>query len=111
MTIVDATFASNQCGSFVSIPRDPTPSHQTLQTLFSWRAHINFYSVGGGASSSGSVFSRGYFVPRVNGWYHVCAFSRFRNTGNSNDVTVLVVSLSTTKSFVLLINAYFYDCW
>ena len=39
-----------------------------------------------------SVFSRGYFTPRVNGWYHICAFSRFRNTGNSNDVNVLIVS-------------------
>ena len=38
------------------------------------------------------MFSRGYFPPRVNGWYHICAFSRFRNTGNANDVNVLIVS-------------------
>merc|ERR1712080_684662 len=28
------------------------------------------------------------FTAPVTGWYMVCAFFRFRNTGNSNDVTI-----------------------
>merc|ERR1711973_1082770 len=35
-------------------------------------------------------FQRGTFTSPINGWYHICSFSRFKQGGNSNDVTVFV---------------------
>merc|ERR1712154_95418 len=74
LTVVDATYASSQCGSF---------------TLFSWRTSLNGYSPNG-AGFTASPFASGYFTPRVNGWYHICSFSRVKKGGNSNDVTILI---------------------
>jgi len=35
-----------------------------------------------------TTFTSDRFTAPVTGWYMVCAFFRFRNTGNSNDVTI-----------------------
>merc|ERR1719347_988741 len=75
LTIIDATFSSNQCGAF---------------TLSSWSTTLNYYSATGAAASSASPFASGTFTPQINAWYHICSFSRFRSVGNSNDVTVEV---------------------
>merc|ERR550532_715514 len=48
LTVVDATFASSQCGSF---------------TLYSWRTNLNGYSADGVAFTA-SPFASGYFSPR-----------------------------------------------
>merc|ERR1712184_194355 len=58
LTLVDATFTSNQCGAF---------------TLTSWSTTINCYHATGTCTTPTST-----------------SFSRFRNSGNSNDVTILV---------------------
>merc|ERR1719400_1653101 len=76
LTLVDALFSSTQCGAF---------------TLTSWSTSLNCYHADGTCGTPTSTpFSGGTFTSPLNGWYHVCSFSRFRNTGNSNDVTVLV---------------------
>merc|ERR1711936_619448 len=76
LTLVDATFTSTQCGAF---------------TLTSWSTTLNCYHATGVCTTPTSTpFSGGTFTAVLAGWYHVCSFSRFRNTGNSNDVTVLV---------------------
>merc|ERR1711997_634516 len=83
LTLVDALFTSTQCGAF---------------TLRSWTTNLNCYHATGTCGSpTGTPFSGGTFTSPLNGWYHVCSFSRFRNTGNSNDVTVLVVRDSLSK--------------
>ena len=80
LTVVDATYASSQCGSFVSLVSTVVFDvvlmlcsmlclvlHivlSLLQTMFNWRANINLYSSTGGAVQTGTVFSRGYFTPR-----------------------------------------------
>ena len=88
-----------------------------MQTLTSWSVGINYYTAAANPSTdSADPFSAGTFTSPINGWYHIsihiistlstviytiytldcryhiCSFSRFRNTGNANDVTVLVVS-------------------
>merc|ERR1711962_163086 len=74
LTLVDATFSSTQCGAF---------------TLTSWSTTLNYFSATGAADAA-DPFNGGTFTPQINGWYHICSFARFRNTGNSNDVTVMV---------------------
>merc|ERR1711884_759637 len=74
LTLVDATFSSTQCGAF---------------TLTSWSTTLNYFSATGAADAA-DPFNAGTFTPQINAWFHICSFSRFRNTGNSNDVTVLV---------------------
>merc|ERR1719192_2569179 len=76
LTLVDALFSSTQCGAF---------------TLTSWSTSLNCYhATGACATPTSTPFSGGTFTNVLPGWYHVCSFSRFQNTGNSNDVTVLV---------------------
>merc|ERR1711973_638747 len=75
LTLVDATFTNTQCGAF---------------TLTSWSTTLNYFAADGGADTAPDPFISGTFTPRINGWYRICSFSRFRNTGNSNDVTVMV---------------------
>ena len=61
------------------------------KTLQSWNINLNYYSVDGTADT-GTPFVGGMFFPQAAGWYHICSFSRFKKGGNSNDVTVTVVS-------------------
>merc|ERR1719420_2754253 len=64
LTLVDVTFISNQCGAF---------------TLSSWSETINCYQATGVCSTPTSrPFNSGYFSPVVQGWYHICSFSRFK---------------------------------
>merc|ERR1711973_662797 len=72
--LVDATFTNTQCGAF---------------TLTSWSTTLNYYSATGAADAA-DPFNGGTFTPQINAWFHICSFSRFRNTGNSNDVPVMV---------------------
>ena len=95
LTLVDASFIGNQCGSFVS-PKHLTFSLLTefsvVQTLGSWSETMNCYHATGVCSTPTSrPFTSGYFSPVVQGWYHICSFSRFKQGGNSNDVTIMVV--------------------
>ena len=95
LTLVDASFIGNQCGSFVS-PEHLTFSLLTefsvVQTLGSWSETMNCYHATGVCSTPTSrPFTSGYFSPVVQGWYHICSFSRFKQGGNSNDVTIMVV--------------------
>merc|ERR1712189_50724 len=76
LTVVDATFTGTQCGPF---------------TLSSYTTNINWYSAAADADNDvADPFSGGTFTSQTNGWYHICSFSRFRGTGNSNDNTVRV---------------------
>eukprot|EP00091_Calanus_sinicus_P018080 TRINITY_DN4012_c0_g1_i8.p1 TRINITY_DN4012_c0_g1~~TRINITY_DN4012_c0_g1_i8.p1 ORF type:complete len:128 (-),score=39.76 TRINITY_DN4012_c0_g1_i8:89-472(-) len=56
--------------------------------LTSYTTNINVYQTAAGAAGT-APFSGGTFTAPVAGWYHICSFSRFRNSGNSNDVTIL----------------------
>merc|ERR1719431_181575 len=47
-----------------------------------------FYLQADGTAGT-APFSGGTFTAPVAGWYHICSFSRFKNSGNSNDVTIL----------------------
>merc|ERR1712142_795791 len=75
LTVVDATMSATICG----------PS-----TLTTWSITQNWYSADKASTDSADPFNGGTFTSQINGWYHICSFSRFRGTGNSNDVTVLV---------------------
>jgi len=75
MTVVDAVMTGTICGP---------------NTLTSWSVGINYYTAASASTDSADPFSAGTFTAVINGWYHICSFSRFRNTGNANDVTVLV---------------------
>merc|ERR1711973_892777 len=56
-----------------------------------YTTNINWYSAAADADNDvADPFSGGTFTSQTNGWYHVCSFSRFRGTGNSNDNTVRV---------------------
>ena len=92
LTLVDATFSSTQCGAFVRHNSIFQYRHEILQTLTSWSTTLNYFSATGAADAA-DPFNGGTFTPQINGWYHICSFARFRNTGNSNDVTVMVVSV------------------
>merc|ERR1712080_86804 len=78
IAIVDATLGgyATKCGS---------------QVVTGWSANLNLYYAKGADVDSSDPFtaSSGTFVAPADGWYNVCAFFRFRNTGNSNDVTIL----------------------
>merc|ERR1719450_429945 len=75
LTVVDASFTGNQCGQFI---------------LTSWSITLNHYHATGGTPATNAPFVSGTFTPVVQGWYHICSFSRFKKGGNSNDVTILV---------------------
>ena len=102
IVVVDAHYTGNQCGQFVSHPChvvNPS-SHPIFQTLTSFSNNLNVYLKADGTAGT-APFSSGTFTAPVNGWYHICSFSRFKNSGNSNDVTILTVStlLSLTLTF------------
>ena len=61
-----------------------------IQTLTSYTTNVNVALKADGTADT-APFSGGTFTARANGWYHICSFSRFRNTGNSNDVNILLV--------------------
>merc|ERR1719309_1454397 len=73
IVVVDAHYTGNQCGQF---------------TLTSFSNNLNVYLQADGTAGT-APFSSGTFTAPVNGWYHICSFSRFKNSGNSNDVTIL----------------------
>merc|ERR1712236_77990 len=74
ITVVDAHYTGNQCGPF---------------TLTSWSTNLNIFADAGSTTDSSNPFSSGTFTSPKNCWYHICSFSRFKNSGNSNDVTIL----------------------
>jgi len=74
LVVVDAEYTGNGCGPF---------------TLTSWTTNLNIYIAAGAVADSADPFSSGTFTSPVNAWYHICSFSRFKNSGNSNDVTIL----------------------
>merc|ERR1719495_333358 len=59
-------------------------------TLSSYSTNLNWYSAAGTSTDASDPFASGTFTSPINGWYHICSFSRFRGTGNSNDNTVRV---------------------
>merc|ERR1712029_317451 len=67
LVVVDADFTGTQCGPF---------------TLTSWTTNLDIRDTGNGADSA-NTFSGGTFTSPANGYYHICSFSRFRNTGNA----------------------------
>merc|ERR1712179_449025 len=73
IVVVDAHYTGNQCGQF---------------TLTSFSNNLNVYLKADGTAGT-APFSSGTFTAPVAGWYHICSFSRFKNSGNSNDVTIL----------------------
>merc|ERR1719342_730609 len=75
LVVVDATFTGTQCGPF---------------TLTTWSITQNWYSAASTSTDASDPFNGGTFTSPINGWYHICSFSRFRGTGNSNDNTVRV---------------------
>merc|ERR1719154_499767 len=74
LVVVDAQYTGNQCGPF---------------TLTSYTTNLNVYIAANAVTDSADPFSSGTFTSPVNAWYHICSFSRFKNSGNSNDVTIL----------------------
>merc|ERR1712002_467409 len=73
IVVVDAHYTGNQCGPF---------------TLTSFSNNLNVCLKADGTAGT-APFSSGTFTAPVAGWYHICSFSRFKNGGNSNDVTIL----------------------
>merc|ERR1711874_130456 len=79
VVVVDATLtASTKCGP---------------QTITGWTENLDDYVASGTntlhATSRSFTPATGVFTPPINGWYRVCAFFRFKNSGNANDVTIM----------------------
>merc|ERR1711981_389981 len=76
VSVVDAYLSSGtKCGP------------QTITS--SWSENVDkYYAHDSAALTSSAAFTSGRFTAPVTGWYKICAFFRFRNTGNSNDVTL-----------------------
>jgi len=76
-SVFDATLAAGtKCGA---------------QTITGWTVNLDQKMAYADTTfSAGSQFtaSTGRFVPAVRGYYKICSYFRFRNTGNSNDVTI-----------------------
>merc|ERR1712013_308883 len=76
-------YTGNQCGQF---------------TLTSFSNNLNVYLKADGTAGT-APFSSGTFTAPVAGWYHICSFSRFKNSGNSNDVTILTGGLTVIGGY------------
>jgi len=76
-SVFDATLsAGTKCGA---------------QTITGWTVNLDqkmAYADTSFSAGSQLTASTGRFVPAVRGYYKICAYFRFRNTGNSNDVTI-----------------------
>merc|ERR1739838_2177 len=72
--VVDADFSGSACGPTV---------------LTSWTENLDVYFDAGSTTDASGNFASGTFTAQEAGWHHICAFLRFRNSGNSNDVTIL----------------------
>merc|ERR1712179_34322 len=77
-SVFDATLSSGstKCGA---------------QTITGWTVNLDqkmAYADTTFSAGSQLTASTGRFVPAVRGYYKICAYFRFRNTGNSNDVTI-----------------------
>merc|ERR1712013_506038 len=83
IVVVDAHYTGNQCGQF---------------TLTSFSNNLNVYLKADGTAGT-APFSSGTFTAPVAGWYHICSFSRFKNSGNSNDVTILTGGLTVIGGY------------
>jgi len=63
------------------------------QTITGWKENLDDYVASGTntlhATSRSFTPATGVFTPPINGWYRVCAFFRFQNSGNSNDVRIM----------------------
>merc|ERR1711981_110175 len=75
VSVVDAYLtASTKCGP---------------QTVTGWSENIDkYYAATSATLTSSAAFSSGRFTAPVTGWYKICAFFRFQNSGNANDVTI-----------------------
>jgi len=79
LVVVDATLASStKCGP---------------QTITGWTENVDdFYKSASATLETTGSFdpATGIFKPQVGagGWYKICVFFRFQNSGNSNDVTI-----------------------
>jgi len=73
IVVVDQHYTGNECRAF---------------TLTSFTSVLNRYIKADGTDGT-APFSAGTFTAPVAGWYHICSFSRFKQGGNSNDVTIL----------------------
>merc|ERR1711981_236794 len=81
VAVLDATLSGYQtkCGN---------------QVITGWSTNLNtFYKINTATAETTAPFtaSTGIFTVPTGakpGWYNICAFARFRNTGNSNDVVI-----------------------
>merc|ERR1712154_698736 len=60
------------------------------QTILGWTENADYYRDTAGTVSDTNTFTgtTGIFVPPVGGYYKICAYSRFKNTGNSVDMCI-----------------------
>lgn len=55
-----------------------------------WTENLDTYYAASASTTSGNAFipSTGVFTPPVAGYYNICGFARFKNSGTSNDITI-----------------------
>merc|ERR1712142_655680 len=60
------------------------------RTITGWNENADFYRDATPAVSTTNTFtgSSGIFVPPVAGWYKICAYSRFKMSGNAVDMCI-----------------------
>jgi len=60
------------------------------QDITGWTQNLDTYYKAGASTTSGDAFSTstGIFTPPVAGYYNICGFARFQNSGNANDITI-----------------------
>merc|ERR1719383_319924 len=60
------------------------------QDITGWTENLDTYYAAGSAATSGDAFSpsTGIFTPPVAGYYNICGYFRFQNSGNANDITI-----------------------
>jgi hypothetical protein len=59
------------------------------QDITGWTTNLDtYYAAGGSTLVSNTYFVNGIFTAPVAGYYNICGFFRFRNSGNANDVSI-----------------------
>merc|ERR1712126_42017 len=55
------------------------------QTITGWTRNVDWTRVGTTVTNPATTFNTGtgLMTPPKNGWYHICAYSRFQNSGNA----------------------------
>jgi len=60
------------------------------RTITGWTENVDYWREDGAANTASKrlTASTGIFVPPKAGWYKICAYSRFQNSGNSVDMCI-----------------------